>query len=181
MTGVGTFRPTSRRVIHEWASWRLVTCGFIDPDGEVFERTYVESPGVVAIAALDGDRRLVMVRQYRPALDQVLWEIPAGMRDVVGESALDCAKRELVEETGYTADVWAPLNRVAQSPGTSNSVADLFLARNLTPGATDRMGPEEAHASVHLVPIDEAVRMVEDGEVVNALAVAGILLARRVL
>lgn len=169
------FEALDRRVLHEWAAWRLVERDFRDPLGTSFARTFVESPGVVAIAAVDERRRLVMVRQYRPALDMTLWEIPAGMRDVDGESPLECARRELQEESGYVASEWQEIGRVAQSPGTSNSIAELFLARGLVPGESSPQGPEETSSTIHMVDIDEAVSMVERGEVINSLAVIGIL------
>ncbi len=174
---MGPFEAKGRRTLHEWAAWRLVERDFRDPQGSEFSRTFVESPGVVAIAAVDQHRRLVMVRQYRPALNMVLWEIPAGMRDVEGESPLDCAKRELREESGYLASDWRQIGQVAQSPGTSNSVAELFLARGLQLGEASPQGPEEMSSTIHQVDLEEAVRMVERGEVINSLAIIGILRA----
>lgn len=178
---MGLFRASSKRIVHQWAVWKLVEQEFFAPDGHSFSRTFVESPGVVAIAAIDGERRIVMVRQYRPALDEALWELPAGMRDVEGESPLQCAERELYEESGYRARAWQSLGRVAQSPGSSNSVAEMFLAQDLELGQSHPQGPEEEHSSVHLVPIEEAVEMVLRGEVINSLAVIGILRAERFL
>jgi ADP-ribose pyrophosphatase len=174
---MGPFEALGKRVLHEWAAWRLVERQFRDPHGNSFARTFVESPGVVAIAAVDDRERLVMVRQYRPALDMTLWEIPAGMRDVEGESPLTCAQRELREETGFVAVEWAELGRVAQSPGTSNSIAEVFLARRLTAGEAAPQGPEENSSTIHLVDVGEAIRMVERGEVINSLAIIGILRA----
>ena len=171
------FEAGEQRTIHEWAAWRLVERDFRDPQGNGFSRTFTDSPGVVAIAAVDADRRLVMVRQYRPALDMMLWEIPAGMRDVVGEDPLECAKRELREETGYVAANWRHIGQVAQSPGTSNSVAELFLASDLQRGEASPQGPEEMSSTIHLVDLDEAARMVVRGEVINSLAIIGILRA----
>jgi ADP-ribose pyrophosphatase len=171
------FEAGEQRTLHEWAAWRLVERDFRDPSGNDFARTFVDSPGVVAIAAVDADRRLVMVHQYRPALDLALWEIPAGMRDVPDEPALECAKRELREETGFVAKEWRHIGQVAQSPGTSNSVAEMFLATDLVRGAASPQGPEEMSSSIHLVDLDEAVRMVERGEVINSLAIIGILRA----
>lgn len=177
---MGDFRPGPISVVHEWGPWALVRRTFTDPDNRTFDRTYVRSPGVVAIVALDdsaGDSRIVLVRQYRPAVDETLWELPAGMRDVVGEPPVETAKRELAEETGYRAGSWSHLGRCVQSPGTSNATVELFMARDLTAGPSAPQGPEEQRMSVHLVALDEAVRMVERGEIVNALAVIGILRA----
>jgi ADP-ribose pyrophosphatase len=178
---MGRFQASSKRIIHEWAAWKLVEREFVDPSGARFSRTYVESPGVVVIAALDGEQRLAMVRQYRPALDQVLWELPAGMRDVEGEEPVACAQRELLEEAGCRARSWQSLGQIAQSPGSSNSMAELFLARELECGSPQPHGPEEEYSSVHFVALDEAVEMVSRGDIVNSLAIIGILRLERIL
>ena len=176
---MGLFKAESKRVIHEWVAWKLVERQFLDPTGARFSRTFVESPGVVVIAAVDSETRLVLVRQYRPALDETLWELPAGMRDVEGEAPIDCARRELLEETGYRAHSWQSIGRIAQSPGSSNSMAELFVAQDLQTGNTQPHGPEEEFSSVHLVSLDEAVEMVMRGDIVNSLAIIGILRAER--
>jgi ADP-ribose pyrophosphatase len=175
---VGEFRPEPANVIHEWGSWSLVNQSFLAPGGESFERTFVRSPGVVAVVALDGDgpdARIVLLRQYRPSVGESLWEIPAGMRDVPGETPRETAERELVEETGYRARTWTHLGTVVPSPGTSSAVVDLFVASDLSDGMPRPQGPEESAMSMHLVPLGEAKRMVDDGEIVNALAVIGVL------
>lgn len=172
---MGLFRASTKRIIHEWVVWKLVEQEFHDPEGRSFSRTYVESPGVVVIAAIDSEQRIAMVRQYRPALDETLWELPAGMRDVADETPLQCAQRELLEETGCRARRWTSLGRIAQSPGSSNSVAELFLAQDVERGQAHPQGPEEEHSSIHLVQLEEAVEMVLRGDVVNSLAIIGIL------
>ena len=180
--GVGAFEPGLLAELHRWGVWTLVAQQFHDPDGEPFERTFVRSPGVVAVVPLletAQGKHIVMVRQYRPALDTVLWEIPAGMRDVPGEPLVDAARRELAEETGYSGGTWETLGSIAQSPGMTNSIVHLFLARGVIPGRAAPQGPEERRMSVHVVPLTEAVSMVEHGEVINAIAVVGILRAAR--
>lgn len=177
---MGEFRPGPVSVVHEWGPWSLVRQTFTDPDDHEFDRTYVRSPGVVAVVALDGsgdDTRIVMVRQYRPAVGETLWELPAGMRDVPGEPPVETAKRELAEETGYRARSWLHLGRCVQSPGTSNATADFFLATGLTAGRSTPQGPEERRMGVHVITLHEARRMVEEGEIINALAVIGVLRA----
>lgn len=177
---MGEFRPGPISVVHEWGSWALVRQTFTGPDDKEFDRTYVQSPGVVAVVALDGsggDTRIVMVRQYRPAVGETLWELPAGMRDVPGETPVETAKRELAEETGYWARSWSHFGRCVQSPGTSNATVDFFMATDLVAGQSMPQGPEEQRMSVHVIALEEARRMVEGGEIVNAMAVIGILRA----
>lgn len=155
---------------------------FRAPDGELFDRTYVLSPGVVAVVPLIESAlgvEVVLVRQYRPALDAVLWEVPAGMLDVPDELIEDAARRELREETGYHGGVWSSLGRIVQAPGMTNSTVHLFMAQGVAPGASLPQGPEERSMSVHRVPLVDAVMMIQEGEIVNAIAVAGILRVAR--
>ncbi|MEK6251004.1 MAG: NUDIX hydrolase, partial [Actinomycetota bacterium] len=97
-------------------------------DGSRSEREVVEHPGAVAIVAHD-DRHLYMVRQPREAVgEDSLFELPAGKLDVPGESPIDCAKRELVEEVGIEAAEWRELKRIYTSPGFSDEQVHLFVA-----------------------------------------------------
>jgi len=179
---VGEFQAGPASELHRWGAWSLVEQSFVSPSEVSFVRTFVRSPGVVAVVPLvylNGTSHVVLLRQYRPTLDEVLWEIPAGMRDVAGEPIEVCARRELAEETGYRGGNWTFLGTIAQSPGISSSIAHLFLATGVTPGTPLPQGPEEDAMSVHVVPLDEAVSMIDRGEIVNALAVIGILRAVR--
>lgn len=145
------------------------------PGGSVAEREVVEHYGAVAIAALDSDDRLVLVRQYRHPLGKRLLELPAGLIDKPGEDPLATAKRELAEETGLAAKNWSVLVDVALSPGFTDEALRIYLAEDLT--EADRPEPELEEADITLVhlSIDDAVQRTLNGEVVNATAVAGIL------
>src|SRR2546423_1566927 len=109
-TVIGTeagFRRLSERTIHRWGIWSLVAAEFRSPDGEVFERHIVRSPGAVAIVPVlfdaEGNPSVVMVDQYRAPFEEVIRELPAGMRDVDDEPPEPTARRELVEATGFPA------------------------------------------------------------------------------
>lgn len=174
------FRRVAERDVHRWAGWALRTGAFVDPDGTAFERTYVASPGAVAVVALDDEARVVLVRQYRPALDRVMWEIPAGMRDVAGEDPTRTAARELAEETGLAADEFAPLGVHVSASGVSDSAVVLFLGTGLREVPHDRHGPEERFMEVTRVPLADALGMVDRGEITDAKTVIGLLqVARR--
>jgi ADP-ribose pyrophosphatase len=152
------------------------------PDGQVAVREVVEHYGAVAIAAVDEHDQVVLIHQYRHPLGHRVWELPAGLLDVSGEPPATAAARELAEEVGLAARQWSVLVDVAASPGFTDEVVRVFLARDLSPAAReDPVGDEEADLVVRRVAVAEAVRMVLAGEVVNASSVGGILAAHAVL
>jgi 8-oxo-dGDP phosphatase len=146
---------------------------------EVVEREVVIHPGSVGVIGLDDDDRVLLIRQYRHPVGRLLWEPPAGLRDVDGEPTWRTAERELAEEAGYRAREWHTLVDVYTSPGMTNERVRIFLARGLTEipaGENDfRRIHEEADMPVAWVPLDEAVAAVAGGEVHNPLAIMGIL------
>jgi 8-oxo-dGTP pyrophosphatase MutT (NUDIX family) len=151
------------------------------PEGTTMEREVVEHPGAVGIVALDPGDRVLMIRQYRHAVGRLLWELPAGLRDVAGEPTVLAARRELLEETGYQARDWHVLADYFSSPGISTERLRVFLARGLheVPVADRTFVPvnEEAHLIVDWVPLDQAVSLVLAGELHNGVAVVGLLAA----
>jgi len=151
------------------------------PDGNTAEREVVEHTGAVGVLALDESRRVLMIRQYRHPVGRLLWELPAGLRDVAGEPVLQTARRELLEETGYRAARWNVLVDYFSSPGIITERLRVFLARGLelVPEAERDFVPqnEEAHLLVDWVPLEEAVSLVLAGELHNSVAVVGILAA----
>jgi 8-oxo-dGTP pyrophosphatase MutT (NUDIX family) len=151
------------------------------PDGETAVREVVEHPGAVAIVALDSHGNVLMIRQYRHPAAAVLWELPAGLRDVQGEPLVATAQRELLEESGYQAADWRVLLDVYTSPGISTERIRIYLARNLTLVPEPERGyvpeHEEAYLTVDWVPLDEAVRLALRGDLHNGVAILGILSA----
>ena len=151
------------------------------PDGNTAEREVVRHPGAVGVVALDESNRVLMIRQYRHAVGRLLWELPAGLRDVAGEPLLHAARRELLEETGYRAARWQVLVDYFSSPGIITERLRVFLARGLelVPEADRDFVPvnEEAHLLVDWVPLEYAVSLIFAGELHNGVAVAGILAA----
>ncbi|MCS6936839.1 MAG: NUDIX hydrolase [Candidatus Bipolaricaulota bacterium] len=103
-------------------------------DGRRARREIVEHPGAVAILAVDDQQRVALVRQFRRAADQELWEVPAGTLEP-GEAPLECARRELQEETGFSANEWQPLLTFYTAPGFCTEKMYLFLAQELRPVA----------------------------------------------
>jgi ADP-ribose pyrophosphatase len=148
------------------------------PDGAVAQREIVTHPGAVAIVALDEDGKIVLVNQFRPAIGAQLDELPAGLLDVDGESALDAAKRELAEEAHLVADDWNVLVDVHASPGSSTEVVRVFLARGLSASEDEYAGThEESTMTVSREPLPDAVRRALTGGITSAPSVAGILAA----
>lgn len=153
------------------------------PGGTTTEREVVEHPGAVGVVALDEAGRVLMIRQYRHAVGRLLWELPAGLRDVAGEPTARTARRELLEETGYRARDWHVLADYFSSPGIITERLRVFLARGLeeVPEADRDFVPEneEAHLILDWVPLDEAVSLVLAGELHNGVAVVGLLAAHQ--
>ncbi|KUI31843.1 ADP-ribose pyrophosphatase [Mycobacterium sp. IS-1742] len=145
------------------------------PGGNTARREVVEHYGAVAIAAVDDDRNIALVYQYRHPLGRRLWELPAGLLDMGGEPPQVTAARELQEEAGLSAAQWRVLVDLDSAPGFSDESVRVFLATDLSEIDRPEAHDEEADLIVKRVPLSEAVRMVLSGEIVNSIAVAGIL------
>lgn len=162
------------RATHEGEMVRVRIDEFRYEDGSTSEREVVEHPGAVAIVAHD-DRRLYMVRQPREAVgEHSLLELPAGKLDVPGETSLECAKRELVEEVGLEASEWRELKRIYTSPGFSDEQVHLFVATDLTMG--EAQPSEGERIGVVEVPLDELDDAIE--ACADAKSLVGLLLFR---
>lgn len=146
---------------------------------EIAERDIVVHPGSVGVICLDDEERVLLIRQYRHPVGRLLWEPPAGLRDVDGEATWRTAARELAEEAGYRASEWHTLLDVFTSPGMTNERVRVFLARGLTEIPADEVDFERIHEEAGMpvvwVPLDEAVAAVRRGDLHNPLAVMGIL------
>ncbi len=174
-------RPVrARRERMTGAKWKVVTDEVQLDDQTTVQRDVVVHPGAVGVVALDDQDRVVVIRQYRHPVAAQLWEIPAGLLDEPGESAVVTARRELVEEVGLRAQEWSTLIDLYSSPGMSSETVRVFLARGLTAvDPADRPAPtdEERELLVERRPLDELVQLVMSGAVHNSLAVAGLLAA----
>ena len=147
------------------------------PGGDTARREVVEHYGAVAVLALDDDGNIVMVYQYRHPVGRRLWELPAGLLDMGGEPAHITAARELEEEAGFSAQNWCVLVDLVTTPGFSDEGVRVYLATGLTDVGRPEAHDEEADLVVRWFPLDEAVRMALSGEIVNTIAVSGILAA----
>jgi 8-oxo-dGTP pyrophosphatase MutT (NUDIX family) len=160
----------------------VVTDRVTMPGGGQADRDYVRHVGAVGVVPLADDGRVLLVRQYRHPVGKTLWELPAGLVDVAGEPPPDTARRELAEEADLRCERLDLLVDLHTSPGFSDELIRIFLARGLSPvDDADRFerADEEAELTVEWVPLDDAVAMVFRGDVTNAAAVAGLLAAAR--
>ncbi|MGC1210168.1 MAG: NUDIX hydrolase [Micromonospora sp.] len=160
----------------------VVTDEVTMPGGGTASRDYVKHVGAVAVVALDEAGQVVLIRQYRHPVGRHLWELPAGLMDVSGEDLAAAAARELAEEADLTAGTIDVLVDLHSSPGFSDEVVRVFLARDLADVPAEQRHDrreEEADLQVVRVDLDEAVGMVLAGEITNASCVAGLLAAAR--
>jgi 8-oxo-dGTP pyrophosphatase MutT (NUDIX family) len=150
------------------------------PHGNIAKREVIEHYGAVAVLAMDDDNNIVMVYQYRHPVGRRLCELPAGLLDLGGESPHISAARELKEEAGLEATEWRVLVDLVTAPGFSDESVRVYLATGITDVGRPDAHDEEADLQVKWFPLEEARRMVLDGEIVNSIAIAGILAAHDV-
>ncbi len=148
------------------------------PNGEESKRELVRHPGAVAIVALDEARNVLLVRQFRIAAGRVLREIPAGTLEQ-DEPPLECAVRELQEETGYRPGKLEALGGMYVAPGYTTEYIHLFLATELSESRLD--GDSDEFIEVDRVPLASTVGMIERGEIIDGKSIIGLLKVARML
>lgn len=142
------------------------------PDGRSATREYLDHYGAVAVVPFLDPKTVVLVRQYRYPVGKTTWELPAGKLGR-GERVLSCLKRELREETGYTAGRIRPLIRYWPTPAFSNELIHIFTADRLVPG---RMQPDDDEfIEAKKVPFDKALRWALDGTIKDSKTVIALL------
>ncbi len=176
---MSAFRRVGERVAWRGQRIQAAIASVAAPDGSTLEREIVHHPGAVGVLPLHDDGTVSLVRQFRPALEDELLEVPAGTRDVDGEDEAVTAQRELVEEAGLTAGSIEHLTTFYNAPGISDETITLFLARDLTDCEHDRQSEEEHAMTVQRLPLDEALAMIEDGRITDAKTIIGLTLTAR--
>jgi 8-oxo-dGTP pyrophosphatase MutT (NUDIX family) len=174
------FETASSETLHTGNIFALRRDEVRMPGGNLATREVVEHYGAVAIVAMDDSKNIPMVYQYRHAFRRRLWELPAGLLDVAGEPPHLTAARELKEEVGLQAGTWRVLVDLNTAPGFNDESVRVYLATGLSEVDRPEAHDEEADMTMRWVPIDEAARLVLAGEVLNSIAVAGILAAHAV-
>jgi 8-oxo-dGTP pyrophosphatase MutT (NUDIX family) len=178
--GEHVFETTSSEILHTGKIFALRIDHVRMPGGNVVTREVVENFGAVAIVAMDDDGRIPLVYQYRHPFGRRLWELPAGLLDIDGEAPHLTAARELREEAGLRAETWQVLTDLDSAPGFSDESVRVYLATGLAEIERPQAHDEEADMTLEWYPIVEAVQRVFSGEIVNSIAVSGILAANAV-
>lgn len=142
------------------------------PGGRVFERDTVAHPGAVAVLPFDARGRVLMLRQFRPPVNAWVLEIPAGTLEA-GEPPWACAKRELIEETGFAARRWRKLGAIYNAPGYSSEVIHLYRAWDLRPAHGEQDADE--HIELEVMTLNEVRRAVRGGKIVDAKTLSALL------
>lgn len=173
MTDTGGFEVLSEELIRTGPVVTTYLAQIRTPDGEQIDREITRHPGAVAVIPVDGDD-VIMLRQYRAALDRVVLEVPAGKRDVEGEPPVETANRELIEEIGYSAGSLELLGCFVNSPGFCDERCWVYLGTDLTPAERSADGAEEAHMEIVRVPLSEVHDLATSGRVEDAKTLLGL-------
>jgi ADP-ribose pyrophosphatase len=171
----------SSEVVYQGSLFRVLHDKLLEPGGKSSERDVIRHNGSVVILAIDKSKSkkdpwIVVERQYRHAANQYLWELPAGKLDP-GEDPLAGAKRELTEETGYSAKKWKPLVEYYASPGFLGESMKVFIAEGLIAG--DAHPEEDEEIEFRLVKLSEVLKMIEKGAILDGKTLTSVLLYAR--
>jgi ADP-ribose pyrophosphatase len=168
-------RVLSSRLVYRGPAFTVTADQVLEPSGLRARRDIVHHSGSVVILAIEetgAEPRVLLERQYRHAARQTLWELPAGRIDK-GEKGVAAAKRELLEETGYTASRWKRILRFYASPGFLAETMDIYMARELRRGKAQPEADEVIRTQ--MLPLSTAVDMAMKNVIKDAKTICGIL------
>ncbi len=138
----------------------------------------IRHPGAAAMVAVSDDGKVILLQQYRHAIGDYIWEIPAGTLEP-DENPLECAKRELIEESGFSASNWQKLGEITPVPGYSDERIHLFLATGLSP-AQQNLDQGEI-LKVRHIEFTDAIKMIHEQKIQDAKTICGLMLAQKKL
>ncbi len=170
-------KVNDKKLLHKGRVFELYSENLTTDQGKTFSVEVIRHPGAAAIVPIDADGTVLLLSQYRHAVGGRIWEIPAGTLDP-GETPEVCARRELVEETGFSADTWQKLGEITPVPGYSDERIHLYLATDLD--TAEQSLDENEILDVHRLPFSEALDRVHTGRIQDAKSICGLLLADRV-
>lgn len=178
---MGTFTQTNRELVFQDSQLRVVHDTFTFPDTSTGVRTVAIRPAAVAVVAVDDQRRVPLVRQWRAPIQGYLYELPAGKLDIEGEDPVVGMARELAEEAQLRAEHYVNLTTLDMSAGWSDERITIYLATGLHPAPLPAgfvLEAEEADMTVAWFSLETALVMVADGQITDAKTVAGLFLAQ---
>jgi ADP-ribose pyrophosphatase len=164
-----TTAPLSRRILFSWRHFSGVLRDVLLPNGKPVTTFTLEHPGAVVIIPITDSGSILFLSQYRPALNETIFELPAGTLEQ-GEDPAACAARELIEETGFAAKNLIPLGKLLPAPGFCNEVQWCFAATGLSPASA--AGDDDEVIEVREMSVNEAKRLIETGELIDAKSIA---------
>ena len=167
-------RRVSSKVLYRGRGIRLTLDTYRAANGRSFRRETIQHPASVVIVPMLDGKRLLLIRQFRHALNRYIYEIPAGTSEP-GESLLACAKRELAEETGFRAGRWQRLTQFYPAPGVSTERMVLYRATGLTPLVKSVAKDRDEYITPWIVPFQTALAMVRQNKIIDAKSIIGIL------
>ncbi|MBW2434103.1 MAG: NUDIX hydrolase [Deltaproteobacteria bacterium] len=160
--------------LHEGRVFNLIKENYTLDNGVTSEMDFIQHPGAAAMVPMLNATDVILIKQYRHAIREFIWEIPAGTLDP-DESPLNCAQRELIEETGYSAAGWHQLGTITPLPGCSDERIHIFLASDLK--AAEQNLDEDEMLKVHRLKLRDALQMVVAGEIADGKTISGLFLA----
>lgn len=149
------------------------------PNGKEASREVIRHIGAVCVVPVTEDNKVIVERQFRYPVNCVITEIPAGKLDSHDEDPLEAVKRELREETGYSADEWICLGEYLPAPAYCDELIPMYLARGLHKGETDL--DEDEFLDVYMIPIEELVKDIMDGKIRDGKTQIAVLKAYNIL
>jgi ADP-ribose pyrophosphatase len=164
----------SSLTLHEGRVFNLVKENYTLDNGVTSEMDFIQHPGAAAMVPMLNAADVILIKQYRHAIREFIWEIPAGTLDP-DESPLNCARRELIEETGYSAAGWQQLGTITPLPGCSDERIHIFLASDLK--AAEQSLDEDEMLKVHRLKLEDALQMILRGEIADGKTISGLFLA----
>ena len=164
----------SRVTLHHGRVFHLVRENVTLTNGVTVDLDMIHHPGASAMVPFCDKSNIILIRQYRHAIGSCIWEIPAGTLDS-DETPLECAKRELIEETGFSASIWQKMGEITPVPGYSDERIHMFLAANLV--SSEQNLDKDEMLNVNEVHLDHAIEMIYNGKIQDSKTIAGIFMA----
>ncbi|MCW8128882.1 MAG: NUDIX hydrolase [Planctomycetota bacterium] len=169
---MSSFKLLKKRSLHSFRVFEIRQETWRGPDKRTFERQTVVHPGAVAVVPFDRRGRILTIKQFRPAVNQILLEIPAGTLEA-GEQPLACARRELIEETGFAARKWQRLGAIFTAPGFCSEKIHIFKAWDLVPAFLEKDADE--HIDLHPLSREQIRRQIRNGRICDAKTLSALL------